>query len=253
VKIIVDTDNQYYQNPALNRGLHTFTSFISSNRGFLFLDAHLERLIEGANWLYPSAHWKEKRDSIKEFLKDQFLPNRYYRLMIFEDKLIFSRAEHKPKDLSVKVCNAFNLRTETLVPSYVKSSSYLNAEAELRVVSQNGFGDVVFFDVQKNLCEATTSNIFVVDQNKRIFTPPTSSMVLSGVTRAMLIEFLKKNNYHIEERTIHESEMSDSAELWLTNSVSGLRFVNQYESRYLQNNFFDEICKSFGRFGENYE
>lgn len=173
--------------------------------------------------------------------------------MIFEDKLIFSRAEHRPKDLSVKVNNAFSLRTETLVPSYVKSSSYLNAEAELRVASQNGFGDVIFFDIQKNLCEATTSNIFVVDQNKRIVTSPTSSMVLSGVTRAMLIEFLKKNNYHIEERTIHVNEMSDCAELWLTNSVSGLRFVNQYESRNLQHNHFDEICKSFGRFGENYE
>lgn len=253
MKIIVDTDNQYYQNPALNRGLHTFTSFISGNSGFLFLDAHLDRLLEGANWLNPAGHWKEKRETIKEFLKDQFLPNRYYRLMIFEDKLIFSKAEHKPKDLSVKVNNAFNLRTETLVPPFVKNSSYLNAEAELRVASQNGFGDVLFFDVQKNLCEATTSNIFVVDQKKRIFTPPTSSMVLSGVTRAMLIEFLKKNNYHIEERTIHENELSNNAEFWLTNSVSGLRFVNQYGSRNLQNNLFNEICKSFGRFGENYE
>jgi branched-subunit amino acid aminotransferase/4-amino-4-deoxychorismate lyase len=253
LKIIVDTETQYYQNPALNRGLHTFTSFISSDKDFLFLEAHIERLLKGAHWLYPDFHWNELGDVVLKFVKAQFIPNSYFRLMIFEDKLIFSKGLHLPKDQSVKVCKAFSKRTETLIPSFVKSSSYQNAEAELRAASQKGFGDVIFLDSEKNLCEATTANIFLVDQKNRIVTSPASSMVLSGVTRAMLIEFLKKNNYHIEERAIHEDELLDCTELWLSSSVSGLRVVNKFETRSLQNSFYDEVCKKFGRFGENYE
>ncbi len=253
MKIILPPESHYYQQASLNRGLQTFTSFISDDCKMVFLDRHLDRLLNGAHWLFPKNNWLERRDEIRTLMARHFIPHRYFRIMIFEDNLIFSNDEHRPKAVSLKAQKAVSIKPETMLPPYVKSPAYLIAEAELRIASTMQSEDIIFYDENNFLCEASTSNVFIVAPGRKIITPVPSSKVLSGVTRLMLIEFLRKNNYDIEERNVVELEVLEAQEIWLSNSVSGLRFIENYDSKKKDHTLFDEVLKGFGRFGERYE
>lgn len=253
MQIIIDTNTKYFQNYSLNRGLQTFTSFISDQRKMIFLDEHLERLLKGANWLFPNENWELRKNEIKDFLQTEWKAKSYFRLMIFDDKLIFSQGEWLPKSESLKLTVAQTLKTPNLVPPYVKTPSYLVAEAELKKARLQGFDDVLFLGPDRQVCEGSTSNVFVVLGSGQIITPQESSMVLSGVMRRKVIEFLKKNHYHVEVRELTVEQMATCKEVWMTNAVSGIRVCSHFEDKLLSDDLYQKVCQQFGRFGECYE
>lgn len=253
MKIITAPDAFHFQNPAYGRGLQVFTSFISDQSKFIFLETHLERLLRGANFLFPQEKWNEKQSEIKDFMLGQFKASTYFRLSIFESTLVLNTAIHSPRNEKLTLTNAQCERSPTLAPSFLKIASYLTADLEIKNAALNLFDDVVFFDKNKNVCEASTSNLFIVMDGAQILTPPLSSMVLEGVTRTKLMEFLKKNNYHIQEANISLQDLDRCSEVWLTNSVSGIRFAENYNNNKKQNQLYRKVCLEFGRFGERYE
>jgi branched-chain amino acid aminotransferase len=238
----------------MNRGVQTFTSFLSDSTQFIFLDDHLERLLKGADYLFPKEKWLEKRNEIKQFLAAEILPNHYFRLAIIDDTMIFSKRAHAPKQPFVKLANAKSSKTNSIIPSFIKSSNYLLAELELNGASKRKYDDVVFFDQQNNLTEASTSNIFVLMNDGSVLTPKLSSMVLEGVTRKNLIIYLRKAGYSVLEVDISKSELESSSEIWLTNAIQGLRLVEQYETQemFREKTIYQTVCHQFGRFGERF-
>lgn len=254
MKIIPLDSAHFYQSNSMNRGVQTFTSFLSDSTQFIFLEDHLERLLKGAEYLFPKDKWREKIEEITKFLAAEFLPNHYYRLAISDDVLLFSKRDHAPKQPFVKLANAQSIKVNTIIPSFVKSSNYLLAELELAEALKRKYDDVVFFDQQNNLTEASTSNIFVLMNGKTVLTPKSSSMVLDGVTRKNLIIFLRKTGYTIQESDISKSELESSSEIWLTNAIQGLRLVERYEKqdKFLDKTIYQTICHQFGRFGERF-
>ena len=238
----------------MNRGIQTFTSFLSDKTQFIFLDEHLDRLLQGGDFLFPSYKWKEKKSEIKEFLKAEFSSMHYYRLAIIDDILTFTKKPHAPKEPYVQLGNAQSAKVTSLIPAYVKSANYLWAELELIEAKKRKCDDVVSFDQHQNVTEASTSNIFVILGGKTILTPKTSSMVLEGVTRRKLIEFLKTQGFVVAEADISKSELESSREIWLTNAIQGIRLVERYEkiNMFQDRTIYQSVCKDFGRFGEKF-
>jgi branched-subunit amino acid aminotransferase/4-amino-4-deoxychorismate lyase len=240
----------------MNRGIQTFTSFLSDKTQFIFLEDHLERLLKGADFLFPQLKWKDKKSEIAEFLKGEFLPSQYYRLSVVEDTLLFLKKPHAPKEPYVQLANAQSTKVTSLIPSFVKNSNYLLAELELQEAKKKKCDDVIFFDQHQNVTEASTSNIFVSldSDGKTILTPKTSSMVLEGVTRKKLIEFLKAKGFLVIEGDISKSELESSREIWLTNAIQGIRLVERYEklNMFQDKTIYQSVCKDFGRFGEKF-
>lgn len=234
--------------------MQTFTSFLSGKDQFIFLDEHLERLLKGADYLYPAEKWALKKDEIKEFLLQEFVPSHYFRLTVFEGDILFLKKPHQPKDPYVSLANATSKKAESIIPSFVKSSHYLLAELELREAKKRKHDDVLFFDQGGWVTEASTSNVFVVLNGATILTPKTSSKVLEGVTRKKLIEFLRLEKYTVIEADISRSEIENSNEIWLTNSIQGVRYVERFEKMDLhkEKTLYQSVCSGFGRFGEKY-
>ncbi len=252
MKIMTDPLSLHH-NKSLNRGLHVFTSFISLSEDFIFLDAHIKRLLRGADFLFPKCNWLNKHSEINHFMENQRKASSYFRLMIFDDILTFTSREHTPPEHGLKLGIAESRRTPTLIPSFVKTGSYLNAELELRQAALNGVEDVLFFDFNSNLCEATTSNVFVVTSDNKILTPKSGSMVLDGVTRMKLMEFLKKNGYAISESEVNQKDLEKCNEIWLTNSVAGIRHAESFKGQLKKSSIYTKVCAEFGQFGEKYE
>lgn len=257
MKIISSENTPFSQLESLNRGVWTFTSLLSDKSGYIFLNEHLKRLLAGADYLFPAVKWQENLPALREFLQKEFVPSHYFRLSIAEDTLIFTRKPHAPKEPYVNLGNATSIKSPHLIPAYVKNPNYLIAEMELREAKKRKCDDVLFFDRGGNLTEASTSNVFVVLDEKTILTPKISSMVLDGVTRRKLIELLKKEGLVVIESDISKSELESSREIWLTNAIQGIRLVDRYEkiSFVKERSLYQDVCLKFGRFGEkfNYE
>lgn len=254
MKIISLDSTDIYQSNNLNRGVQTFTSFISGQTQFIFLSEHLERLVKGADYLFPKAKWPSHVQEIKDFLKVEFVPAHYFRLAIVDDVLLFSKKPHAPKAPFVALGNASSLKVISIIPSFIKSPNYLLAELELLEAKKRKCDDVIFFDQLGNATEASTSNLFAVIDHKTILTPKLSSMVLAGVTRVKLIEYLKASGFTVIESDISKSELESSQEIWLTNSIQGIRLVDRYEKSdmFKEKTIYQSVCQEFGRFGEKF-
>lgn len=251
MKIISVESSSIYQSTSLCRGIQTFTSFISDKSQFVFLEEHLDRLLNGADYLFPNAKWPSFKNDIKKFLQSEFVSSHYFRLSIVENDLLFFKKPHRPKDPYVKVAKAQSTKSTSIIPSYVKHANYMLADLEIKESKKD---DVVFFDDKGNLTEASSSNVFVLLDEKTILTPKTSSMVLEGVTRKKLIEFLNSQNIHVKECDISQSELESAREIWLTNSIQGIRLVDSYNNLEMFNDktTYQVTCHNFGRYGEKF-
>jgi branched-subunit amino acid aminotransferase/4-amino-4-deoxychorismate lyase len=235
----------------MNRGIHSFTSFISDKTEFIFLSEHLDRLLKGADYLFPKEKWALNKNKIYEFLIQEFVPGYYFRLTIIDNQIFFSKKIHQPKDPFVKVEKAKSLKNISIIPAYVKSGNYLLSEIEIK---ESRAEDIIFFDVDGNLTEASTSNIFVLLDDKTFLTPKVSSMVLDGVMRKKLIEYLNTQSFLVQECDISQSELESAREIWLTNSVQGIRLIDRFGNleMYKDKTIYQSICHQFGRFGEKF-
>lgn len=63
---------------------------------------------------------------------------------------------------------------------------------------------------------------------------------------------MQRNDFKIFERSISKSDLLNAREIWLTNSVKGIRFVDQFEELNFEkkDSLFEKAIKVFGRYGE---
>ena len=72
--------------------------------------------------------------------------------------------------------------------------------------------------------EGSRSNLFVI-KNNVIMTTPKSHLILSGVTRDLILSLARANQMPIEERLIPLAELAQADEIWLSGSISEIRPV----------------------------
>jgi len=66
--------------------------------------------------------------------------------------------------------------------------------------------------------EGSASNIFVVIDGV-IVTPPTSPLLLPGITRDLVLEQARTHDMPHQEREIREDELRNASEIWITSST----------------------------------
>lgn len=259
MKILSNEMAQHYQISSLQRGHLIFTSFISYNGKMLFLDSHIERLVKGADFLFPNIGWSQNPEKIKQYVESVFektndhtVNNSYFRLTIFDDCLHLQQRAFETYSDTLRLMSALKVKTAGLIPSFVKLANYVEADLELVRAKFKNYDDVLFFDNAENITEASTSNIFVVTVDGVIVTPAPSSIILDGVVRKKLLEKLKNNGFNILEQPVSKLDLLNAQEIWLSNSVKGVRFVGQYEELIFdkKNSLFLKAIANFGRYGE---
>lgn len=262
MKILSNEMAQHYQVASLQRGHSVFTSFISNSGKILFLDSHLDRLLSGADFLFPNLSWSQCFEKLRHFVESEFsqLPEPiqnqgYFRLTIFDDCVYFQYRQREclgQVDTSVKVMLGFKMKTPGLLPAFVKLSNYAEADLELRRARLLGFDDVLFTDHLQKITEASSSNIFLLTNDDQVLTPMPSSMVLDGILRKKLCQKLKESGFRVSESSISKTDLLKAKEIWLTNSVKGIRFVEQFDDSLFQikNSTYERVVNIFGRYGE---
>ena len=104
--------------------------------------------------------------------------------------------------------------------------------------TQNKLDDVFLLNQNGNLCEASSSNVFVWYQ-KHLYTPALSEGCVEGVMRQVIINIAKNNNIPLTEAQISPDILYEADEVFITNATRGIQSVIGFGVR----RYFNELSK----------
>jgi len=96
--------------------------------------------------------------------------------------------------------------------------------------------DVLLLNDNYNVIEALSSNIFIVKDNQ-IYTPSLEDGCVNGVMRNHIIYIAKQNKISIKHKPIIMEDIESAEEIFLSNSILGIRWVGGY----LRKRYYNKI------------
>ena len=102
-----------------------------------------------------------------------------------------------------------------------KTTSYFGRLASLREAHARGAFEALWLTHDERLAEGAISSLFVV-RNEQLLTPPLTTPVLPGVTRAAAIELAVELGIPTRERDLKLEDLLQADEAFLTNSLMEL-------------------------------
>jgi branched-chain amino acid aminotransferase len=100
---------------------------------------------------------------------------------------------------------------------------------------ENKLDDCLLLNQTKRICESSGSNVFLVKGN-RYYTPSLKEGCLPGIMRQVIIEIIRKEKLNInDECTLAMEDLLDADEIFLTNSISGIRWVVAFKQKRYYN------------------
>jgi branched-subunit amino acid aminotransferase/4-amino-4-deoxychorismate lyase len=112
-----------------------------------------------------------------------------------------------------------------------KSLNYLKNSRARAAAKAAGFDEAVFVSPEGHVLEGATTNVFVVKDGV-VVTPPVSAGILPGIARAAVIRGLGPNG--VRETAVTEVMLERADEIFVTNSLLGVRPVTRWESRTME-------------------
>lgn len=244
-----------FSNRAFRYGDSLFESIRFCNNQVMFLRDHITRLKIGMTVLrmnLPAEFNTENMgDLIMQLLKhNTHAPNARVRLTVFRNEggyytpetndisfLIESEEMTGPYELNQKgfwvdiysdikkpINKLANIKTGNallyVMAGLAKQSMKLD---ECFIVNETG-----------SVCESISSNVFVV-KNGTIFTAPLTEGCVAGVMRKQIMNLATENKILTFESPITSYTLMNGDEVFLTNSINGIRWVGQFKQKYYTN------------------
>jgi aminodeoxychorismate lyase len=128
--------------------------------------------------------------------------------------------------------------------SSVKGNSYLPSVMGSFYVKKNKLNDCVIFNCFNRVAETTIANIFIIKDGV-IKTPSLSEGCVDGVMRRHLISCLRKENFPLEEGEILRDDLKEASEVFLTNAMYGIRWVEKVGNSNFSNQLASLLHQKF--------
>ena len=243
-------------NMSYRYGDGVFETMKVANGNILFAAYHFERLFSGMEVLkfkVPSLFTVEKiRDEVKALCQKnncerlariRFSVSRGNGGLYDCDNNFSYLIECWP--LEEKVFNETGLvidifpdaRKSNDVFSNLKSANYLPYIMAAVWAKENKLNDALILNQHGRICDATIANVFWVKGNK-IFTPPLTEGCVAGVMRRRILDLgvgISDLGLNINESVLTEEILLKADEVFLTNVITGIRWVKQFRVKTYNN------------------
>ena len=114
--------------------------------------------------------------------------------------------------------------------SALKHNNFLPYVMGALFAKKNKLNDAFLLNQHGRICDSTIANIFLVCKDELI-TPPTSEGCIAGVMRNEIIATLKQLGIKVTESPVTEPDLLNADEVFLTNSISNIRWVKSVDSK----------------------
>lgn len=226
---------------------------IRAYNGVVFkLKEHISRLYRSAHALklpIPLAE-EEMIQAVLETLRKNNLRDAYIRLVvtrgvgdlgldprkcpkpgviIITDTISIMSSEAKEKGISTMITwvrrNSIDATTHE-----IKSLNYLNSVLAKMEASANGFDEAICLDKSGFVSEGVGENLFTVKEGK-IYTPPSSTGALAGITAQLVTKLAKNLGYEVTETNITPFQLFTADEVFFTGTAAEIVPVREVNKR----------------------
>ncbi|MGZ4034912.1 MAG: aminotransferase class IV [Bacteroidia bacterium] len=128
-------------------------------------------------------------------------------------------------------------KTQNALSSIKSANSAIYVMAGINKIQQK-LDECLLLNDKHHIIEAISSNIFAV-KNGVLYTPPVSDGCVDGVMRKKIIEIAQANKIAVYEISIMQNVLLGADEFFLTNTISGIRWVVAYK----QKRYFNDTSK----------
>ena len=112
----------------------------------------------------------------------------------------------------------------------IKSLNYLNNILAKIEALDAGVHECVMLNHEGYVAEGTGDNLFIV-RHGIVMTPPSSSGILEGITRGVVMRLARRRKYPVEEKTLIRHDLYVADELFMTGTAAEVIAVTQVDHR----------------------
>jgi branched-chain amino acid aminotransferase len=124
----------------------------------------------------------------------------------------------------------------------IKSLNYLNSIMAKIEANISGVDEAICLDKNGFVCEGVAENIFII-KNGKIFTPPSYTGALPGITAASVIKLARKLGYEVIEKNITPYELFTAEEIFFTGTAAEIVPVKEINKRVIGDGKLGPITK----------
>ncbi len=122
----------------------------------------------------------------------------------------------------VKPVACITMPDERWLNCHIKSINLLPNVVARQRADRAGAQEVVFYRPGGVVTEGTRSNIFAVIDGK-VRTHPESRLILSGITRAIVIDIMRKHNIPLLVEAFNVEDLPGVSEAWTTSTITEVK------------------------------
>jgi branched-chain amino acid aminotransferase len=146
---------------------------------------------------------------------------------------MFEAPMHTAKPSSLTVSPFRRPSPEVAMTAAKTGSLYPNSGRMIIEAHKRGFDNALARDMNGNVAETASSNIFIVKDGV-VFTPAPNGTFLAGITRARIIGLLRDAGYDVRETTVTVEDVATADEIFTSGNYSKIVPVTKFEERHLQ-------------------
>ncbi|HVP92833.1 MAG TPA: branched-chain-amino-acid transaminase [Acidobacteriota bacterium] len=228
---------------------------IQAYNGTVFkLKEHIDRLFRSAHTIMlqiPTTK-EEMINIVLETLRKNNLKESYIRLVVtrgvgdlglnprkcakpsvivITDAIVLLKSEAKEKGVTAMLSWVKRDPVDATTHE-IKSLNYLNSILAKIEANINGVDEAICLDKNGFICEGVAENIFIV-KNGSIFTPPSYTGALPGITAEEVMKLARKLGYEVKERNITPYELFNANEVFFTGTAAEVVPVREINKRQI--------------------
>lgn len=255
---------------ANNRGLRfgdgLFETIKTTNGNPEFIDEHFARLWKGLQVLQFNIPKHFTPDYLEQEIgsllkKNGHLGTARVRLTVYRgDGGLFDAIDHKPhyiiqswalppetgswnsNGLVVDIYTGVKKNCDIL--SNLKHNNFLPYVLAALHAKKEKCNDAILLNNHDRLCDTSIANIFLV-KDEVVYTPALQEGCVAGVMRANLVQKLKAGGFTVEEGKLKVDDLLHADEVFLTNSIYNIRWVQSFGDKKYGNSLTQKIFTSF--------
>jgi branched-chain amino acid aminotransferase len=230
---------------------------IRAYNGVVFkLKEHIDRLYRSAHTIMLQIPMTKEQmiNAVLETLRKNNLKDAYIRLVVtrgvgdlgldprkcskptiivITDTIALHKSEAKERGITAML--TWVKRDPVDATSHeIKSLNYLNSILAKIEANISGVDEAICLDKNGFVCEGVAENIFIV-KNGQIYTPPSYTGALPGITAETVKELAKNIGYKVIEKNITPYELFTADEVFFTGTAAEIIPVREINKRQIGN------------------
>jgi branched-chain amino acid aminotransferase len=134
------------------------------------------------------------------------------------------------KGIRVRVSSWRRIHQSSFIPVAKGTGQYLNSVMAKQEAVATGYDEAVLLNMDGNISEGSGENLFLV-RDGVVVTPPTSSGILDGITRASVITLLTDEGVGVREATLTRGDLYAADELFFTGTAAEVTPIREVDDR----------------------